>query len=219
MKKLLLVAAAVLLSSSQCHADIVLSSFEFAGGSLAVTSEAFAGSSGDITFGTDPALGASWSVDGANEQLIQNSAIAGPNIAEIQNRFGFTYTVTGLGVGETLDITGATLDFAGTSNTVRFNYLLDGGLTENPNFNPPASGNYVALFNSTAGTFQTDRVGLVNGDTVDFNFTARDNGGPGFTADNFVLRGEVITAVPEPTAFSLFGFGTIALFAQRRKRN
>ncbi|MGB7323362.1 MAG: PEP-CTERM sorting domain-containing protein, partial [Rubripirellula sp.] len=191
----------------------VLSTFSFDGGSLAVTSELFGGSTSDIT------LGSSWNIPAVTDnRLAQPASATGTSVISPAHRVGFTYTVTGLAANETLDITTASIDHTGASSTYRFNYLVNGS-TLGTNFDPPNSGTYTGNIGSSA-IGMSAAAGLVNGDSFTIAFTTRDNTAGGtLTLDNFVLSGEVnATAVPEPSSLAVLGVGFAGLVLRRRKR-
>lgn len=123
----------------------------------------------------------------------------------------FTYTVMGLGAGETLDIDSFTIDLKGTGNGAT-NYALndtdiDTRLTVS--INPSTFTNL-----SQPGT----RSGLVNGNEFIVRFGLRDNqtGSAPYEIDNFVLDGTII-AVPEPSSAALLGLGGLSLILRRRR--
>lgn len=194
----ILVLAAGILPASLSRAA-TLSTFNFDAGSLAVSSELFPGSSGNIN------LGASWSVNTTTERLDAPLSGVGTGINTGAHRFTFVYTVTGLDPGKTLNLTGASVAFTGASNTVRFNTYINGS-TIGSNNNPPNSGTYTPSFSV---------LGLENGDTVSIGFALRANTNAGtVTADNYNLFGDV---VPEPSSSLLLMMGGAVLALRRRR--
>jgi hypothetical protein len=201
------------LSASVSQAAVVLSQFDFDEGSLVVSNELTAGSTGNVFFDSDNLAipeTSSWSANETTGRLDQDSSIADTNINSDINKFSFIYTVTGLNEGETLDIEEISLSFTGTTNTVRFNYFVDGS-TIGSNLNPAGSGTYVADISSIAGT-----VGLENDDTITFSFSSRDNGNASVSVDNLILSG---TVVPEPGTYALIAgcFGLSFTMMRRRR--
>ena len=217
LKKIACAAGVVLLLAGYAHADIV-ATYDFTGGSLAPTTELFAGTAGDIVLGdTTSAITA----DSMDDFLTALSADVGTAIVDANNGLSFNYTVMGLAAGETLNLDSASIDYTGFVGSVRVGFN-DAGTPPSVN---PADGN---------GTFTTapditpdptpnlTSTGLVNGDVVNIRFGFRDNdaGGQTYTLDNLVLNGTVVTAVPEPSSsLVLFaaGFGMIGFRRRRLK--
>ena len=206
MKLFTLTLAIVLLSASQVRAEMVLASFDFTDGSLAVTEEFFTGSTSDIT------LGSNVMTDATNGTLTSPASGTGTNTST-DNGFTFIYTVRGLAADQTLNLDSFSIGHTGASNTFRFNASLN-GTNIGTNTNPPNSGTYTPSF--TGNATATD---LLNGDEVIIGFLSRDNTAGGtLTLDNFSLSGTVVSPVPEPSSLVLFGTYCVTLLRRRRKK-
>ena len=204
MIKPILLLATGLLTASLSHA-VTLATFNFDSGSLVVTTELFAGTTSDISFTSDPS---SWSGNATLGRLSQDSNTNDASIGNDVNEFGFTYTVAGLQVGQTLNLTALSLDGFGAGNTVRYNtYVNDVAI--GGNFNPPNNATY------TGDLVQAATTGLENGDSVFISFAARDNVTNGaLSVDNLILTGDVI---PEPSSAALLGLAGMTLLLRRRR--
>ncbi|MEJ6571448.1 MAG: PEP-CTERM sorting domain-containing protein [Akkermansiaceae bacterium] len=144
---------------------------------------------------------------------VANSTLDLIGTASNPNRIQFTYTVMGLGVGETLDIDSITIDLKGTGNGAT-NYVLndtDSDTRLAVSINPSTFTNL-----SQPGT----RSGLVNDDVFIVRFGLRDNqsGTNPYEIDNLTLNGTV-NAVPEPSSAMLLGFGFAGLLIRRRRNS
>lgn len=199
---LMVIALTVLAQAS--HADII-ATYDFDGGSLAASSELFAGSAGDIT------LGANWSTS-ADGITALGDDISG-SIAAASNGFSFVYTVMGLAAGETLSLDSASIDFTNSVGSTRMDFSDAGALS---NTNPGlGDGTFTGPLTST---------GLTNGSVVTILYGFRDGGtgaGQTYTLDNVVLNGTVTAAaVPEPGTFVLLaGFMGLTFARVRRRRS
>lgn len=179
----------------------VLATFDFTTDSLAVTSELFSGSTGNIT------LGSQYSTD-ADSLLYTADVNSSGFLGAATNTFSFSYTVTGLAAGESLSLDSLDFDYTGFDGSVRVSATDTGTFVGDED---PASGD--GSFSSTSNLTST---GLVNGDTVTVEFGIRDAPGTDqtFTLDNFTLNG---TIVPEPTSSVLLGLGALGLLARRKR--
>ena len=152
------------------------------------------------------------------------TAATGGTLADApSNQVVFSFTVGGLAAGDTLRLDSLEAGYDGTTaagpilNTYRFNAYLDDAASANPvdsfraagQFDPVNSGTYdepIAVgSNAAAGTTI-----FSNGDTFSVAFGVRENQPENSAYDNLVLNGTVISAIPEPSALSLLGFGAIA---------
>ena len=190
LKNLLLSAA--LLSAANAT---ILVTFDFTGGSVAASE--VIGTASD--FSSDLA-GAS----AATEAFGFNEAQA--NDARVTN--SFTYTVSGLATGETLNLTSIDYDYSGEyawGTQINFN---------NTGWKDQQTDNFSISYSESL----TDR-GLSNGDMVTFSWEHASASNFNDTArtqylDNIVLNG---TVVPEPTSLALLGLGGLALVTRRKR--
>lgn len=203
---------AVLAVTTFAAHSATLASFGFTGDSLAVTSELFTGSTGSISLnsttnftitGDEMVFDSSYNNDPAATPPITGGTYSGWNGAG-QNTFSFSYTVTGLAAGETLDITSLGADYSGGSGGLRIGAIVTGQTMPS---NTASGGNFdLAIVGAPTG--------LVNGDSVNFTFGVRDGTNRTVTFDNFQLTG---TVVPEPSSSALLGLGALSLVTRRRR--
>jgi len=195
--KIKVLAATLMFAFVSSGQAIVLTNFQFDGGSLSPTTETFGGSTSAIT------LGSNITVDSVNGTLLASPSTTYTSTA---NRVSFDYTVTGLSAGETLTLDSASIDYTGFGGSVRVDFVV--GSTFNASTDPTDG--------SDTFTRALSASGLTNGQTVTVNFGIRDNNSDVYTLDNLTLNGTVV--VPEPSSFALLITGSLALFTLRRRR-
>ncbi len=229
MKNAIITLIAALLMAGAAQA-VTLSTFTFTDGEFdgtdeyTVTSELYAGSTGNATF-----LDNAWS-DGTDSVFTTENPTS-TGVAD--NPIGFTYTVTGLAANERLTLNFLSIDYVesefqddGTSqgdNSVRFASLFGiGGDLNTVTFqnvtgsiDPASAGTYNTVF--SAGTGYTN---LQNGDVVSLAFSLRDgtSGPENVFFDNLTLDGSV-SVVPEPSSYALLAglLGLSSVMLRRRQ--
>ena len=247
MKSFLLLPVITLIAAinfSAVNASIV-ASFDFAGGSTASTDT----STFSIASAYDPSGGGNLDGAGSNvssstfQAFIRSSLTSNSTDPTSSDAYhSFNIEVTGLGAGQTLDLTSFEFDyfnsgftsdqiFAGVySNLVGFTGV-DDRLSTNTSINANNDGGNpvawsIGLTPATAAGAPnftgTEFVGLSNGDIAEFRIYFGDQvnqSGDIQRIDNLVLNGNVVTvAIPEPTSIALFGLGSVAMLVRRRRK-
>ena len=136
MKKIACAAGIVLLMVGDAHADIV-ATYDFTGGSLAPTTELFAGTAGDIVLGDATSATSAITASMTDDFLTALGDDVSTAIVDANNGFSFDYTVMGLAAGETLTLDSASIDYTGFVGSVRVGFN-DAGTPPSVN---PADGN------------------------------------------------------------------------------
>ncbi|MDQ8195648.1 PEP-CTERM sorting domain-containing protein [Coraliomargarita sp. SDUM461004] len=221
MKKIFCALSAFIAVSGVVHAE-VLADFSFTGDSAASSDSSIYSSLTAFNVGVGSISGELVSATGADVTQSGDVDPAGTG-ARYQS---FTLTVTGLGAGETLDLTSLTYDYTviqPLNFAVGLYSSVDGfasaaaqldGVDTDLDYSTPQA------FNQTVTLSAGDFSGLENADTVEFRFYLAD--GSSSTSryhqlDNIVLNGTV-NAIPEPSMLGLVGVVGLAAFSIRNRK-
>ncbi|MEP4077249.1 PEP-CTERM sorting domain-containing protein [Haloferula sp.] len=215
---------------------VVLSSFDFTGGSTASsdssiysTTSIYDARTAEIAAADDPLTG--YDNDSAVSSGTGTAFMRAQNTPNSSSPVGtvfyheFSMTVANLGVGQTLNLTSFDFDYFATQISGQFftgvysdavGYTGTGDKLGTTNIGSNAGNSFsldLTSANSVAGSSFT---GLTNGETIEFRITFGDNVSADnriHRVDNIVLNGDV---VPEPSTALLGGLGLLALLRRRR---
>jgi len=213
MKKVSILSLTALASFSMAQA-VTLLSYDFATGLDGLASSVSPYGFASIEIPT----GGHWSLGTGNLTAIGDDI--GTGVTTDENGFFITYTISGLGAGESIDLTNITYDYTGFASSTR----VGAGAPGNPISINPADGDGSFDY-ATEAPAQSPAVavnlgtGLTNGDTVIIELGFRDGpnaNGLTYTVDNLVIEGDVNT-IPEPSSTALLGLAGMALILRRRR--
>ena len=232
MKKLLFAICTVLLAASTGQADTVLNlpaAGDHTDGDTFSTPGSAAGATFDIVyaltaFSNDESTG--------SDALIHGGGVGGAPVfgvhADADTTNGQEHSIEGEN-GERISITGLSIQnfVPGTSGLTQSDFGIEFDTITFANATAGADGVAVSFTDFGDTVVNVDSPpSIVLSTLTNFDATSSSlylqpdsTGGSNRWSISGISVNVTTTAVPEPTTFSLLGFGAIAFFAQRRKRN
>lgn len=211
-KTSLLITSVIALTAVTPALGAVIVSYDLSSASPTTELPQLAGSAGNL------ALGSAWTV--GSGVATSNASLIGTNSNSAAQTIRFTYTVSGLAVGESLGIDGVSIDLRADNHFGTQRFVLNDTNTDTRLILPLGVESPTALTTLTeAGTVS----GLMNGDSLTFRFSLRDGGvqtnaAEEFVVDNFTVNGTIV-AVPEPSGAILLAMGAICTISRRTRRS